>query len=150
MALSSEVSSPHTKPPSPVTRVIETIAGPVRVVSFSKRLSENPSSLGVFASKVDESVARTDRMGCDRDRFNQPERIIFEQGLVAERAGIALIGVDDDDWIAARISHGGPFAPCAKPAPPRPRRPDFATRSMSACGSIRRAAASAPPPPRAW
>ena len=72
-------------------------------------MGEDLRRLRILGAKVDDCTARSDGVSCNRDPFEQPERVILKQSLIAECARIALISVDDDDWFATGVSHGPPL-----------------------------------------
>ena len=52
--------------------------------------------------------------------------IAFQDAAVHERAGVAFVGVADDELLRALgVAGEFPLPPGGKPAPPRPRSPDI-------------------------
>ena len=67
---------------------------------------------------------------------------------VHERAGVAFVGVADEIfWSLFRSRASCHFIPVGKPPPPRPRRPDFITLSMTSFCVMSPARARAPRSP---
>ena len=62
---------------------------------LGERLAEHVVRVGILAAEVDVAVLDVGRVGGDRHRLDQGERIALDDDAVLERAGLGLVGVAD-------------------------------------------------------
>ena len=78
----------------------------------------------VFGADVYVPTLGTDRETGDDHAFDDSVRIAFEDAAVHERAGIALVGVADDELLVALgVASELPLAPSRKPGPATAAKP---------------------------
>ena len=68
---------------------------------------ERGDRVRVLRARIDVALCRADREAGDRHALDQHERIAFHQHAVGECAGIAFVGVADDELALARRVGGG-------------------------------------------
>ena len=125
-------------------RAHDAVAEDAVLVRLLDRPLQDLRRLRVLAADVDVAGVGLHRPAADRAPLDELVRVVLHEEPVLERARLGLVGVADQvlglSWSLGMKLH---LRPAEKPAPPRPRRPDFLTSSMIASGSILSALASA-------
>jgi len=85
----------------------------------------------VFVAQVDVDLRDIDRPGRDKRAFDEAVRVALEIKAVLEGARLAFVDVDRAQTRRRLRGNGLPFAPRGKPAPPRPRRPEFSITAIT-------------------
>ena len=140
----SAVSSPHTNAPAPRTIWIEKLKPEPRMFSPSKPCAsacamaagEALDGQRVLVADVGIALARADGIRADDHPLDDAVRIAFQHGAIHVRAGVAFVAVADDDTCSAPAASRATchLRPVGKPPPPRPRRPERVTSSITCCG----------------
>jgi hypothetical protein len=78
----------------------------------------------ILGADVDISLRRADRERGNRHAFDHRVGVAFDDAAVHEGAGIALVGVADDEFLTPRsVSGERPFPPRGKPGPSAAAKP---------------------------
>ena len=126
-----------------VDRDVERVAGAEDVLSekalrgglFEGRLEDARAEVEL-AADVDVRGPAPERVGGEDDPLDQLVRVLFHEEPVLERAGLRLVRVAEkvDGLALGVLGTNVHLRPVGKPAPPRPRRPDFLTSSVTFSG----------------